>query len=293
MSDNVQKQVWLHVLDRMKRYTKPAIAAVYGVEAEDHGLLVGSGTFMQILGATHLVSVSHVLEIAMEFQFLAHSNDYGTKPVPMKFPFHLQPYPLDLGFTRVDQEAMVQGAVTPWPVEVLAGATGDLDNDILFIHGYPGERSKWLPIINGGVTAESLPLGTVVRHEETGWVDFDPQLHFAMEYWRDGWFDEKGRTMSRPNPHCLSGSAVWRVNIKGRNHKDWRPEDARIVGILHRYNPDYDCLIATRVEHVRDFLLRMIRREHAYFSWLERGRPESDDWRDWFKSADAIPALRS
>lgn len=293
LTDDEKRQIWLRVLGEMKHHTKPAMAAVYGVEREDHGLLVGSGIFVRILGATHLLTASHVLETASRFEFLAHSNDYGTKPVPIRFPFRLQPYPLDLGFTLIDEAAVAPGAIVPWPVEALADNADHLEGDILFIHGYPGERSTWLPIVNGGVKAESLPLGTVVRNGETGWADFNPILHFAVEYWPEGWFDERGRTLARPNPHCLSGSAVWRANIRGRSHTEWKATDARIVGVLHRYNPEHDSLIATRTEHVRDFVLRMIRREYAYHKWQERGEPLGDELRDWYAAVGSIPLLSS
>jgi hypothetical protein len=52
------------------------------------------------------------------------------------------------------------------------------------------------------------------------------------------------------------------------------------------------CLLATRIEFVKSFLLQALRQESAYFQWESRGRPDGDDLADWTWAVDEIPALR-
>ena len=58
------------------------------------------------------------------------------------------------------------------------------------------------------------------------------------------------------NPKGFSGSFVWNtrfceVSLEG---KIWSPTDARVTGLICRWDEDYERLIAMRVEQFRDFL---------------------------------------
>ncbi len=290
MNAQDKEQLIAAAVARMKAYTAPAIAAVYGVESPQRGRLVGSGTFIDVHDIAYLLTASHVLEAATEYSVLTHSLAYGDKPCPLLNPFRLQQFPCDLGFTQVSDELRSSTSLQPMPATVLDTNSADIEGDVLFIHGYLGERSKWLPIVKGGIHSTSLPMWTVVRSGRTSWPHFTDALHCAVEYWPTGWRDEHGTPIERPDPHGLSGSAVWRLSLK-RHGAAWAPEHARIIGVLHRVDPSGDCLILTRIEEVRGFILRSLRREFAYLSWLRREKPEHDDWTDWFAAVATIPAI--
>jgi len=50
-------------------------------------------------------------------------------------------------------------------------------------------------------------------------------------------------------------------------------------------------MIWMKVDIVRQFLLRALRQEAAYFRWANRGSPRHDDWSDWFWAEGAISDL--
>ena len=290
MNSQHREKVIATAVARMKAYTAPAIAAVYGVESAQRGQLIGSGTFINIRGTDYLLTASHVLETAVQYSFLAHSLGYGEKPCPLPHPFRLQQFPCDLGLTQLADEPRSSTAIRSMPATVLDTNSADIEGDVLFIHGYPGEQSKWLPIMKGGIHSTSLPFCTVVRSCSVSWPHFTDVLHSAVEYWPTGWRDENGTPIERTDAHGLSGSAVWRLSLK-RFGTAWTPENAHIIGVLHRVDPSGDCLIFTRIEEVRDFILRNLRREFAFLAWLRRNKPEHDDWTDWFAAVAAIPAI--
>ncbi len=157
-----------------------------------------------------------------------------------------------------------------------------------YVHGYPGEKSHWLPIVNGGIHSESLPFGG--SDATSVWQGYDPKLHICISYPNDGWFDRSGKSIPMPAPEGLSGSALWQTYR--RDHSTgWNPGMAEIIGVIHRHDPVAQSLIATRIEPIRGFILNVLRREAAYFNWLQRGEPSGDDWTDWFLAKTRIGGL--
>jgi hypothetical protein len=59
-----------------------------------------------------------------------------------------------------------------------------------------------------------------------------------------------------------------------------------------RWSDKHACLLATRVEFVRSFLLQGLQQEAAYFHWESRGRLDGDDLADWTWAVKEIPDLR-
>ena len=65
-----------------------------------------------------------------------------------------------------------------------------------------------------------------------------------------------GGVADLPSPDGLSGAAVWNTR-RSELRETWTPSDARIVGIVHRWDQDGECLIATRIEKILPFLQRI------------------------------------
>jgi hypothetical protein len=279
------------VCDEMATYTTPALAAIYGVISEQRGELVGSGTFVRLHGNPYLLTAAHVILENTRYDFLAHTTSYGAKPAPIIHPFQVIPPPIDLAIARVEENVVTGHRITPWNVDAMDTNSSGIERDILFVHGYPGDKSKWVPIVRGGVHSTSLPFWT--SDGDSDWGQFDSTKHAAIMYPKGGWFDRGGKPIPMPLPDGLSGSALWQTARSGSSREKWSPTLSRIVGVIHRWDMKSESLIATRIEVVRDFLLDAVRHEAAYFKWLARGAPSQDDWQDWFEVVRTIGGLSS
>ena len=288
MSDDEKHKIFMAICDAMRAHTADGLAAVYGVISEQKGHLVGSGTFIRLNGATYLLTAAHVAAQMAAHETLAHSSTYAAKPEVIRNPLICQEHPLDVALVRIANDVVAKHDLKPWPVGMLANTADHSERDILFVHGYPGERSGWLPIMNGGVGSESLPFGG--SDASSSWMDFDDKLHVTITYPPDGWFDRNGKPIKMPEPEGLSGSALWQTYRRDIS-KDWSASVSRIIGVIHRYDPVSNSLVATRIEAVRDFALMVIRREAAYFHWLANGQPAGTELADWAYAEQRIPAL--
>ncbi len=288
LSDVEKRQVFLGVCDDMRDHTAPALAAVYGAISGQKGRLVGSGTFIRLNGAVYLLTAAHVAAQMFAHETLAHTSSYGAKPEVIRNPLICQEHPLDVALVRIENDVVAEHGLKPWPVSVLAHDAANTGRDILFVHGYPGERSGWVPIVKGGVGSESLPFGG--SDATSSWTYFDDKLHVTISYPQDGWFDRNGKSIKMPEPDGLSGSALWQTYRRDIS-KGWSPSSAMIIGVIHRYDSVSHSLVATRVEAIRDFALQALRCEAAYFHWLENRRPAGTELSDWVYAEQRIPSL--
>jgi hypothetical protein len=58
-------------------------------------------------------------------------------------------------------------------------------------------------------------------------------------------------------PPGLSGSTVWNTNFVAAKMDgiDWTPELAKVTGVVWGWPSGHACLVATRAEYLRSFLL--------------------------------------
>ena len=280
-------------LSAMADFTERCTVAVFGTRDDREPLLIGSGTLLAIRGAYFLLTAHHVLAQGMrlgrstppEYVELAHSIGDSDHPAIVHEPVCWAAGPFDLGATRVGAATVKDNTSVPLNVSQLARECVGSKNDLYFVHGWPGSASRWL---FDGVAYKSHPHGGWLV--ESGWESFDPDLHLALDYPLGNLMDEHGRLSAGPLPHGMSGAALWKSNLLGNEHS-WHPELAQVVGVVHRWDQEGQCLVATRIEYVRDFLLYALRQEFAYARWQDRGSPPLDDWADWFAAESAIPEL--
>jgi hypothetical protein len=83
---------------------------------------------------------------------------------------------------------------------------------------------------------------------------FNPQVHFAIRYGPRHCIGIDGQPadLSIP-PGGLSGTAVWNIPWEVETG-GWAPDDARIVGMVQKWDQDGQCLIAIRMEPILPFL---------------------------------------
>ncbi len=280
-------QVLTDTAKQMKFHTFPSLAGLYGSIDENIGELVGSGTFINFQGQPYLLTAGHVAFEKDRYIGLTHTRSNGFLPSLITNPYHILNKFLDICVVKIEAEELKGTNITPISTDRLALHSNNLDGDILFTHGYPGAKSKSVRLLDA-VFSTTQPFGTFTGGSVYPW--FDSQYHFALDYPQTGQLDENISEIQLEDPHGLSGSAVWKTN-RDQSGVNWSPLQAEIVGVIHHWDDHANSLIATRIEFVRDLLLRSFRRELAYFHWLERGAPTNDDWNDWFVACEKIPSI--
>lgn len=292
-------RIFNEVLRQMKDFTAPAIKMICGATSFDTGELIGSGTVVELRGQPYLLTAQHVAAEMFATddvtggrkypEGLCHSAGDGEHMANIIAPWTVIRGVTDLAVTRLDPDLVCESGIVPLRPDRFSSHSRDLTDDVYFVHGWPGERSRFTAFAGRGVTAKSLPYGGWLA-DGTTWPHFDPAAHIAITYPATDLIDERGRVATFVRPGGLSGSLLWKTNRVGAG-AGWSPSDARVVGLVTRWDQDGQVLLATRIEHLRGFLLYALQLEFAYFRWHDRGRPPGDDWSDWFTAERAVVGL--
>jgi hypothetical protein len=133
-------------------------------------------------------------------------------------------------------------------------AHAPVQGEILFFKGYKGAS---VPFAFGSLFTNATSYGTqqVPLPEDKR---FNSRFHFGLDYRPDLATALDGRDL--PRPDGFSGSLIWNTRFVecGQNGQPWSVDCAQITGLVWLWVPEAACLVATRVEYVRSFLLRVI-----------------------------------
>jgi len=273
----------------MRHYTQHFISpVVISTNPEDtEGEVLGSATFLTLLGKPYLLTNEHVALGRLHAR-LSFFQTGGERAAAITHPFQCLADPIDAAVARIDEDLFATSGKASLPVGSIDYRFQPADGEILFIHGYPGVRSRWSALAKG-ILANTFPYATDLMPLPFG---FDEKLHFAMSFPDDIW-TSRFQSEIRPNPRGLSGSAVWDTKYVAAGSGRWAPANSRLCGLVWGYNPIHQCLIATKIEAVREFLVSALRHEAAYFHWLtERNGEMWDAITDWSWAETMLPDLR-
>jgi hypothetical protein len=248
--DERRIQIAQDVFQRMAAFTSPYITVVTRTIAENQGEFVGSGSFMVFAGIPLLVTAAHVAVDAQagSSHGPAFSNGDNTRYQFVTERF-LTDSRLDVAVAPVLLDQPPATTRQACPSSLIASCAGPLD-DLLFVHGFPGERSRF-STMGPGIFSSSLPYGSTTG--TPAWPNFDPQMHFAMAFDPQDAEHSDRTPATLPIPTGMSGSAVW--NTRRREVGEvWQPSDARVIGVLHRWDQTARCLIGTRIEHIHGLI---------------------------------------
>jgi len=218
----------------------------------DHGELWGTGTYLRLMDRTFILTNEHVADIRP--QGLLHQFCGADDLHPVLGNHASFGWPLDVAVLPVEKsiwetpghqakaitEDLISIAHEPAPTELLTFA------------GYSGDRSQFIfnTLITPGTssTAREVPLPVDDR--------FKARFHMAIEYKPDLATNVIG-SHGLPCPPGFSGSAVWNTGfVESRMAGEpWTPDMARVSGIVWGWPSSSGCIVATRVEYVRSFLL--------------------------------------
>jgi hypothetical protein len=291
--DIVTRDVLLRVAELLKWNTANYITPVCRNITNDEGELVGSATFVRLNGYPYLLTNEHVARARLQHT-LSHFSGLDDRSVyRIIHPFYCLTYPTDAAFTRIDD--LIEKKISRDFVSSACWETDyhPSDGEILFIHGYPGRNSHFSAIASGLLT-RTLPFATPAVPLPPLPDKYDPDMHFAISFPRDiKMMDFNGRPADLPDPRGMSGSIVWdsRYVRLAKQDVQWCPQHAKPCGLIYAWEPDYDCLVGTKIQYVRAFLLQALRMEAAYFNWINRGKPENDALTDWIHAENIIETI--
>ena len=252
-------QIAHEVYQRMAGFTASCITAIARPVANDEGDFIGSGSFVVFGGQTFLVTAAHVATDAQTGSLYgaAFSNGDGKRYQVVTAPILVNEN-IDIGIAPVTLERPPDSTRLAWPSSQVATSAGSLD-DQLFVHGFPGERSRFLRM-NQGINSRTLPYGAT--SVTPAWSGYNPDEHFAISF--DPRYPEypDGTSATLPDPAGMSGSPVW--NTRRREvGEHWQPTDARLIGVIHRFDRTANCLIGSRIEHIHGLVARYIQEQQS------------------------------
>ncbi len=297
-SDDEEQRLLLDVVRQMTEHTGPTLTQICGNIDETTGELVGTGNFVLLSDGLYVLTAQHV----------AHALFRKDKDSQPKYAFGLSysvgnnlpverftgqwvtlGTPQDIAAVKLDSKGMIGKDISPLRADRFALNTADLNDDLYFIHGWPSSQSRFTAFYERGVISKSRPHGGWLA--TSLWPGFERSIHFAVTFAPDGLIDVDGSPADFVDPGGMSGSVVWKTNKVGCRD-EWTPDMARIVGLVHRYDPEARVLVATRIEYVKGLLLHILRSNYAYYRWVERGKPLWDDLDDWSAAENGICDLR-
>ncbi|MDB5932447.1 MAG: hypothetical protein JWR60_4154 [Polaromonas sp.] len=246
----------------MEKHVKSSLSEIYFPKEKGSDILEnGTGTFVDVDGVKVLLSNQHVIKN----EGLHHSFPNHDRYVLGAYLKYAVDEPVDVGVSKIRDDTWVKygkGAFAI-PLNRFALKHCTYPHEILWFAGYPGARVKQLAV----TYAVAQVLSTqehIFRDEEVPHKLFDPVHHFGVAY-----SPEKAQRINEStassspglsNPPGLSGSLVWNSRRLECFYTDqpWDPSMALVTGIIWGW-PSRDYLIATKVEHFRNFLVHASR----------------------------------
>ena len=264
------------ITDKMAGYVSSFISPLcYANEVENDARPGGTGNFIQVGEGICILTNYHVIT-KKENLLLSYFLGNAKPAQAIGSPFTVLKHPLDLGIVRIPKSLFDEGDKKPISLAFLGDSSG-LSEELLFVQGFPerGPNGQLLTVFSrfaNGVHFQPLGFTTIFKNDE-GPESFD------IDFPRAGFISADWVVNHTGNPGGLSGSLVW--NCHFRQNKEWSPRDAKIVGIVRKWDDKRQTLMCTRVEIIKGFISRFGISEAAYYRWLDNGSPENTALDDW------------
>jgi hypothetical protein len=278
-----------YVANQMANHVNDYIASISLEVSSNEGKLLGSGIYLQLCGQPYLITNEHVAREGQNGN-LGHSLTRGDYIHRINNPFQCIKEPIDTAITRIDKDHFVKGEQKAVPSFRVKTKFEPAQHDLLFILGFPGEKSRMSALAQGLISGAVPYLTQEAPLSEDN--NFDSKYYFAIHYPYDTPLlttENKRETLF--DAHGFSGTAVWDTGYVETQGQNWKPENATIVGLIRGWDQKNHVLIAVKIEFIREFIIYALRQEAAYFNWRGRGQPCSDDWADWFWAEENIKDL--
>lgn len=254
----------------MKSFVEPFATPISMSQEYGSGVAWGSGAYMiDGEGLAWLLTADHVYTDVPEGGVLAHLPVVGDEYVkvlvsPLRAPqpvdaaaFLVPPFP---NIPHPDHNRLL-------PTNFFDKTFDVADREVLFWLGFPGYFGNRddIPLESrlkvsrfGQLTSDSKPVLSQLPQNAPPLTHgvFDPALHVAIHYPSEGRSAEDGQAVPLPHAKGMSGSLLWDTKfVRAKlNKEEWRPEMARVCGIIWGVLDDPKVILVTKIEHVRSEL---------------------------------------
>ena len=288
-TSDIPKNDWdkirIDVANQMAEYTKKYITSVSLETSPTEGRLIGSGIYMQLRGHPYILTNEHVAKERLKGS-IVHTLKNSEHPYCITNPFQRLPSPVDMAIARIEKDIFIKGERVAISADKIKGKFDTSKDELIFVQGFLGIKSHMLSTLDEGLFSRSLAYLSQVKSLPHG---FDSKIYFAVDYpWNKSLLTKENKRDYLPEPDGMSGSGVWDTGYVSKQGSSWSPEDSCIVGLICGWHHDSHTLIGIKIEIIRQFLILALRKEAAYFRWLERGKPNCDDWNDWFVATNSV-----
>jgi trypsin-like peptidase len=256
-------EVRKHISQSMTERVAPYLASISLKTPEGKVFLLGSGIYLELNGAPYLLTCEHIARNqGRNMSRLGHVLEDGANYLAFPHPFAGRLAPEDLAITQVHLEYWKSGTRLSLPIDQVALSHQPAENELLFMCGYPGERSYFSPF-DSNLVAKVIPYSApqVALPADRRFTD---EFHFAIPYSTE--LAESLSVNQSPLPKAggFSGAPVWDTRfVAGGCTTNWSAVNARLTGIAFWWDQKDGRLVCTRAEKVRQFISDFLREKPA------------------------------
>lgn len=236
--------------DRLAQHTYPYLTSIVLPLPGKRGQHIGSGLRCTLCSQKCILTADHVIrkEFYDKKRGFAMSTGYGLEGMPFHGDIKLEPHP-DLAICLLPENyPEPSDTIKYWDLDRSLREDRPRESGYFFAHGYPGMMSQF-DERQTALSNRSLAYGAVERTEDPPGEHYS--FHFLMDYRKERIRGLIGESTDVIDPHGMSGSPVWELNLNEGNEGAWRPDDIRLVGVLVQYHATHACLRCTELSEVR------------------------------------------
>lgn len=236
--------------DRLAQHTYSYLTSIVLPLPGKRGQHIGSGLRCMLRGQKCILTADHVIreEFLDKQRDFAVSVGYGQEGIPFHGNIKLEPHP-DLAICLLPESHPGPSATIKfWDLDRSLREDRSRGSGYFFTHGYPGTMSQYEEAL-AALHNRSLAYGAVERKENLPGQHY--AFHFLMDYRKERMRGLIGDVTNVLDPHGMSGSAVWELNLEEGKEGSWCPDDIRLIGVLVQYHATHDCLRCTELGEVR------------------------------------------
>lgn len=226
-------------------------------EGGAYGEAWGTGSYLRLGDRTFILTNEHVAKTRSDAQLLIHHLAGEEQLQPIHGDHFECPWPFDVALLPVAEEVWDDRpkTVNAITIDQIAFAHAPANTEIFTFAGYSGERGDFMfdTLIARGTSSTSREI--ILPQDER----FNARFHIGLDYKPDLAHNVVGE-YGLPLPPGFSGSTVWNTRfVESRiAGVSWTPEQAVVTGVIWGWPSEASCLVATRVEYVRSFLLDVL-----------------------------------
>jgi hypothetical protein len=256
----IPKEEWkgyvTRVTNDMKEYTKQFVTPISKVIDHNTGEAWGTGNYLELHKQRYLLTNEHVAE-ALKSNPLGHQFLNTDSVFRATQPFDYFKWPLDVAVSPIEEKVWAtepHGSV-PIPESKFALAHAPVDAEVLFLKGF---KAAMVPFLFDTLITNATSYGCQEIPIPPDDHRLNPRFHFALDYRPDSTTSLDGRDL--PTPDGFSGSLVWNTRFveMSINRQPWDANCAQVTGLVWGWPSSRACLVATRIEYIRSFLLRAV-----------------------------------